>query len=446
MLNFGFAQEDITPKIGVSLAGYFNHRSNRGFYDRLAVKAAIFECDGLRFGLVSCDLCMMDNSLVVQLIAALKAAGIDFADNIVFAVTHTHTGPCTTLLFNDNIDHDYMQRFEHQVVTSVIAARDNLAPATLAATRTICSHLAFNRRYWMKDGQVLTNPGKQNCDIVRPEGTTDPEIPILAVKQNGRMALLIVNISNHSDTIGGHFVSADWPGRMERAIQQEVEYDLPVMTLIAPQGNINHFNVATTADQTNYAEANRIGKAYAAVVLSALYALEPLTCDRIKVATESFDAPYIDVSDAEYAEARRVVAANRDAVMEEGRDLTSEDIARKLPAVLKLFAQDVVDCRERPHTGKRSEIMSAISFGEDFVIVSLPAEPFVEIGLKIKATSPFRYNMVAALGMGEVGYVGLPENYGRGNAYETIPSPRLADRNLGLKFIEVAERLLKQTK
>ena len=41
-IEFGFAKEDITPRYGLPLAGYFNIRPNRGAYDRLAVKAAVF--------------------------------------------------------------------------------------------------------------------------------------------------------------------------------------------------------------------------------------------------------------------------------------------------------------------------------------------------------------------------------------------------------------------
>ena len=41
-LEFGSAVEDITPKIGLPLCGYFNLRPNRGYYDRLKLKAAVF--------------------------------------------------------------------------------------------------------------------------------------------------------------------------------------------------------------------------------------------------------------------------------------------------------------------------------------------------------------------------------------------------------------------
>ena len=49
---------------------------------------------------------------------------------------------------------------------------------------------------------------------------------------------------------------------------------------------------------------------------------------------------------------------------------------------------------------------------------------------------------LVALGMGEIGYVGLPENYGIGG-YETSPSRGLADRTVGETIIKNAVSLLK---
>ena len=83
-----------------------------------------------------------------------------------------------------------------------------------------------------------------------------------------------------------------------------------------------------------------------------------------------------------------------------------------------------------------------ISFGDTAAIVSMPAEPFVEIGFAIREASRFPYTMLAALGMGEIGYVGLPGNYGNGG-YETSPSRFLADRTVGDNMIEGAIELLK---
>ena len=214
------------------------------------------------------------------------------------------------------------------------------------------------------------------------------------------------------------------------------------MTIIAPQGNINHFDVTTPGNQTGYEEAKRIGKGYANVILAALYRMKKVDETSITFGRREFDAPYLQLTDEEYAEAKKVYEENKDAVMEAGRDLTSEDIARGVPAVKKMFAERAIGCRENPIREKRVETQVAITFGSELAIVSLPAEPFVEIGYGIREGSKYPKTMLAALGMGEIGYVGLSRHYGNGG-YETSPSRGLADRTVGDAMIQGGLELLK---
>jgi len=440
MFEYGFAQEDITPNYGIPLCGYFNPRPNRGALDRLAVKAVTFRCGGECSAIVSYDLCSLDKQLVNRMVKTLDESGIAFSGKILFSATHTHTGPYTSST-SDLTNENYIDELTARTVFAVRRATASLAPAELLATRTECPGLAFNRRFIMKNGTILTNPGKLNKDIVKPEGTTDPEIPLLAIRQHGKLRLFIANIVNHTDTVGGDMVSADWPGRMEAKIQQELGCDIPVMTLIGAQGNINHFNVNTAADQTSYAEAVRIGNTYAAAVLSALYQLNSVKVDRMKVDVCGLEAPYMTVSDAEYENAKSIAEKYKDAQMEDGRDFTSEDIAKGHPFVKKFFAERLMDCRDKKISERRVEKILAIKFGDEIGIVSLPCEPFVEIGLAIKQASHFPLTLIAALGMGKAGYVGLPGNYGNGG-YETSPSATLASRDFGTELIRLGTELL----
>jgi hypothetical protein len=62
--------------------------------------------------------------------------------------------------------------------------------------------------------------------------------------------------------------------------------------------------------------------------------------------------------------------------------------------------------------------------------------------MDIRKGSRFPLTVLAALGMGEVGYVGMPQHYGNGG-YETSPSRTLADRSVGEAIIKGALDLLK---
>ena len=93
MLNIGLAKEIITPPFGAGLAGYFNKRPNRGVYDDVCVRAMAIEKDGKFTGILSFDLCSLSNSFIDEIRVELRAAGIEFANDVIIAATHTHTGP-----------------------------------------------------------------------------------------------------------------------------------------------------------------------------------------------------------------------------------------------------------------------------------------------------------------------------------------------------------------
>ena len=289
MLKVGLSKEIITPPRGIPLVGYFNPRPNTGIYDDLFVRVILFEQDGVTTGMAVYDLCFLSAELVAEIKAALKKSGISFADNLMFSATHTHTGPYIAKFFGHEADSEYLDSLIAKTVTAVRNAAKSLAPAELRLGCVKDNPYAYNRRYWMKNGKVLTNPGKLNPNVERPEGSVNSDIGIMSVYQDNRISAVIVHLSNHTDTIGGNFVSADWPGRMERQIQTALSYDVPVYTLIDCQGNINHFDIASADGQASYAEAVRIGCGYGEIIASNLGKLSPFKPESIGYLTTPVD-------------------------------------------------------------------------------------------------------------------------------------------------------------
>ena len=56
VLQAGFATIDITPPLGVYLAGHFNARPSHGIHDPLTAQAIVFDLGAQRLALVGCDL------------------------------------------------------------------------------------------------------------------------------------------------------------------------------------------------------------------------------------------------------------------------------------------------------------------------------------------------------------------------------------------------------
>ncbi|MFA6294706.1 MAG: hypothetical protein WC637_23135 [Victivallales bacterium] len=440
MMKSGSSREIITPQRGVSLSGYFNPRPNRGILDEIFVKVLLLEQDGVIAGILSFDLCYLSTELVARMKDELLRRGVSFGDNLIFSATHTHTGPQIGTFFGTGADESYLQMLIEKTGLAVSRAYQNLSPAELLGT---CAHenpFAFNRRYYMKNGRVLTNPGKCNPDIVKPEGLVDNEISVFAIRQDDRISALAVNIVNHTDTVGGDLVSADWPGIMERVIQREVGYELPVLTLIGCSGNINHFDVSSKSPQTSYEEACHIGKGYAGIILMSMHKLAPLESASLEVASEDMKIPFQTISDEQLAKAEETLERIGNASSD--KDMTSEGLATGDGPVAKFFAEQLVAYRKNCSGLSREFKIVAIRIGDEISFLSLPGEPFTEVGLSIKKKAPCRSNFIISNAMGRCGYVPLKECFGRGG-YEILPIVGGAPReDTAERMIEVGIGLL----
>ena len=438
MFKAGYAQEIITPPVGVGLAGYMNRRPNRGNYDDLYVKVVAMEQDGKKFGIVSFDLCNVAQALWDRLKKSVtEAYGEDFYESLIICATHTHTGP----EFRRNLDETTIFALEETANAAFRAIRRafmNLQESSLEVTSVYNNPYGFVRRYFMKSGDIVTNPGWCNPEVDKPECDFDRTIGILAVKQYGRIAALICNIANHGDTVGGDIVSADWYGHFVHQVQHDLKSSIPVLVLDDASGNINHFDLHQKINQTSPAEAARIGRGYAAIVMDALKDLAPVAEGEVTVKTDSVTIPHRHLSDEEVAAAQHILDTVPD-IPKEG-DMESQDLANKVPAALRFFAQRALDCNTKStpsHEGR----LTAITIGKDLAFVTLPGEPFNGIAQAIREQSPYKQTFVATLAQSVSGYVPMKECFARGG-YEVQPGVNTVSPEAAEIMIEAAVKNL----
>jgi hypothetical protein len=423
-LFYGIGRSCINPQMPISLAGYFNVRMWDGVLDDIEVRALVLNQARQYCAIVQFDLVTVSQELAeafYEEIADLKELS---KRNVIITATHSHTAPVLRANFPGSHP-DYVPFAAKKAAEAVREALDKMRQGELFTGRTMDNRFCFNRRYWMKSSTVVTNPGKLNPDITRPEGEVDYEIPLIGIKDGGELKVLLANIVNHTDTIGGSKVSADWPGFFVRRVQAKLGKNSMVMPLIGASGNINHFDVSTDMDQTCYKEAERIGRGYADTVAKALEKLEPVSAFVLKTKHAEVICDSREIPPEELAEAkltlRKYKAIPHPA---HGGTLTSEDLARKAPAALKFFAQSLIDMANDQEP--RVFNLVGIFLGK-CCIASLPSEPFVEIGLQIKKSIFAEYNAMVVShsnGTGNArvggGYIPNSWNYGRGG-YETTP-------------------------
>ena len=436
MLNIGYAQEIITPPIGVDLAGYMNERLNKGMYDDLYVKVIAFELNGKKCALMSFDLCSIDKTMQETLdVKITEKFGKEVHAGVIFCATHSHTAS----KLRKNAEGTWSELTEFAFQETVAAAMRaltrafmNLQPGEIEVGSVYNNPYGNVRRYWMKNGTIVTNPGWCNPDIDKPEDDFDRTIGIIKIVQGGRPVALICNIAQHGDTIGGSIVSADWYGRFAQAIQYELKTSLPVMVIDDASGDINHFDFRQKINQTSYDEAVRVGRGYAAIVLKELNNLQKVNPEEIVVKNSIVTIPHRVLTDAEVAEAQHILDTVPD-IPKEG-DFESQDLANKVPAALRYFAKRALDCKAKSNPSHDARI-TALEFGKDFVIASLPGEPFNGIARAIRQQSPFKYTFIASLAQSQSGYVPMKECFERGG-YEVQPNVNSAAPNAAEEIIK----------
>jgi len=418
MLNIGLATEIITPPFGAGLAGYFNYRPARGVYDDITVRAMAIEQDGKYTGFLTFDLCYFLAPVLRNVKLALKAAGVDFVEDIIISATHTHTGTAYRFDNANESEAAALRLTCDAAVRAMKRALKSMAPGEFFYAEQDGNPCAYVRRYTMKNGAVVTNPTRCNPDIVGPETDFDKHIRVLAVKQYGRISAVMVNLANHCDTIGGDLVSADWPGRMEAEIQYELKQDIPVFPLTDASGNINHFDVHRKIDQTNYDEACRIGRIYGKIVVGLLDKLEPVAAGALEISHATVELPHYKVTKEQYDAAKKYLEETKNAPKTEG-DLTSEGLANGDVTVLRYFANRMINCAEKSTKSRICKI-SRVNFGKALAFVTLPGEPFNGIAQAIRKASPYAKTIIVELAQSEGCYVPMRDCFERGG-YEVQP-------------------------
>ncbi|MBT3380693.1 MAG: hypothetical protein HN742_15150 [Lentisphaerae bacterium] len=434
-LSIGHARRVVTPRVPVSLAGYFNIRMWTDVLDDLFAQAVVLKQGEEAAALVQFDLIGVSNDFIHRIREACRDISELPPKNILFTATHTHTAP-KVRPGREGTNEVYNDAVIAAAAEAVHEAWENLSPAVSYLGQAEDDRFAFNRRYWMKSGEVVTNPPRQAPDIDRPEGPIDPEIGILDFRPTKGPRVLIANVVNHADTTEGCSVSADWPGWLRRTLEKALP-DTVVVPITGTSGNINHFDPGCSAEQSGPHVAERIGEGYAETILSALSGLKRNGTDSLQTMKAEFTTGPREIDAAELAQAREHAAKY---AFDGQTTLTSEDLAKKSPAALKYFADSLIAVAQ-DRSEKRFEL-GAIRIGQA-VITMLPGEPFVEIGLALKElVAPTHALIVATLNQ-DCAYVPNHFNYGRGG-YETTAQCSPYSVHTGEYLLSASSALLTQ--
>jgi len=439
-IRLGIKKFDITPDRPVQLLGYFNERISENVLDPLYCRMAALEGEKGRLLFIQLDTCLILAEDVDHIKSLIETSGVYRKREILVFTNHTHTAPALANFFETRREPHYVD----WLIGRITAEAETLQPEKRCTVKTALrsyTGLSYNRRWYMDDGSVATNPPKRSPRMIKPEGPVDRSVQVLMFQSGERIPdALFVNISNHTDTIGGNAISADWTGFMESYIQDELGVEVTVIPLIAPQGNINHFEFHSDRNQTSYREAHLLGVAYGREVIKTL----PF-CTHIPAATLSAQGESIRISPREVTgpQIKRAKALiNGLPQKDDGRDLTAEDIVKENRVVEKLFAKELMQFMT--HSPSEYHVPLQIVHIGDVAFCTIPGEPFVEIGLHLKSVSGPRAVFPVALANGYFGYIPLRECFDRGGYEIRATDHNCLSRKAAEQIIDWHEKALQR--
>mgnify|MGYP000871069420 FL=1 len=443
-LKAGAARSCITPRVGTHMCGYFSDRLSTDVHDDLYAKAIVLENGDTSIALVVCDLI----ALFKEDIAALKErasalTGIP-VESIFTSCTHTHTGPASVPALGTPRDDAYMEKAMERAADSVKLAQERLTEAQMGVASASCPGEAFNRRWHMKDGSVRMNPGYQNPYMVRPAGPTDPEVLVLALREPGGAPIaLLANYSLHY--VGSAHptaISADYFGYFDRALQRLAGAPLVGIMANGCCGDINNcdFRKPRPDMPHPYFQIERVANVLAATAYGAWQGLRDFDYRddaTLSAATETVTFRRRQSTASELAAAKALLRAETPDAAKEIPDGESQDFADWI------YAREALLVEQEP-VEQPTPIM-ALGLG-DLGIVGLPGEIFVEYGLQIKERSPFARTMTVELANDYVGYTPTDKALGEGSYESRLARSAKASPGTEGAFVSAALAALMQVK
>ncbi len=418
-MKAGFAEIDITPPVGTHKIGWLKDIVSESVQDPLFARCAILEQGQERLAFIQLDLLSIRWTQVNDLRKRIQARYGFPGNRIMVVATHNHAGPAVSNIGAVARDEAYIESLVQKGVELFGAALKARRGAVMGFGSVLDFEIAHNRRIRMRDGTTKTHGSFSDSNALCVEGPMDPEVAVFGVKDlKGRWLGLLANYACHPTHFGdGTVLSAGYPGVFSRVLKAQ---GVPVAVFVnGAAGNIHHNNPMRAWNM----EAEEAGSKLAADALAAVAKMAFTGKWALDGAAATVRLPYRKLTKAEMAGTVRGAQRFVDPAIYD----------RAMP---KLAAR----IRERKTQPAEVQVLRL----GGVMVAAIPAEYFVEHGLRIKEQAWPAHALVAGFSNGMVGYVPTVEAFKR-SGYETTlgPPSRLAPE-AGDLLADTALRLIRK--
>ncbi len=421
-MKVGAARADITPPLGMPLAGYEVRPSGAiGIHDPLMVRTIVAEGpDGTTVALVVADLIQIDPRLQ-GLIAerVLATTGIP-RERLQLAGTHTHSGPA--LAEPSDAEREIGDRIATAVEQAWLRRREAVAAVGVARVEGI----GVNRR---PNG-----------------GPVDDRVTVTRFDDlEGRPIATHLNYGCHPTTLGPNnfYYTADYPGVACRAVEAAVGGVAVFST--GPQGDVNPGGyspegsmVGVVVPWRTFESAERYGRILADRAIEVHSGLRPVPADRVWGAARIVELRRKRLPDPAVARRAATVAREAAGILTEA-DLTPDATYHSLVAAA--YAELIAEQAEDPDRESPVRIRASVLAFGPLLHVGISGELFVALGQRIRAALGDDLTCVAALCDGTMGYIPTADVFAEG-AYE--PNASLLEPGEGERLVDAVIALAQE--
>ena len=420
MLSAGFSKVCISPPIGAPLAGFAARQEvSRGIHDDLFACALVLSTGGDTVAFVSVDVLALPNDFVRGVRAAIRNATGIRPECVMVASTHTHAGPVTIRTFfnpDGSVDQDYMERLADGITRAVANASENRFPARVGVGVGYVEGVGVNRR----------SPDRL---------PVDREVGIIKVEDaEGRVRAVFINYACHPTVLGPDnlLVTRDFPGFAVSEVEETLGPGSFAMFVNGTQGNISmgHSSelsaIGIITPGRTFERAAEMGHLLAAATLSALPDIETTDAPVLGAASVTVGLPAKQYPSPEETERALREAEERLAGLGSGGDSEQLNRAKSehlYASIENFYAGEVRGLSD----GLLPVELQGIRVG-GAVFLAVPAEVFVEVGMRLKQLAPQR-TFIVGIANGYIGYLPTREAHEVGG-YEVVSSkcrPEAAD-------------------
>ncbi|GAB7009073.1 neutral/alkaline non-lysosomal ceramidase N-terminal domain-containing protein [Halorubrum trueperi] len=442
-LSVGVARADMTPPVGIAHASWGAQTHERAVGVDLPLEVtALAISDGQRTTVtLSLDIVILWSEDDVTAIRKETAELAEIPEEHVrVSYTHTHSGPCVNrenwFEEGDEMVDAYLDSLVSKATGTALEAVESMEPARVAAG-TGHSEIAVNRRFQRpEDGRMIVGRN--------PDGPVDYEVGVLRFDTvAGEPLAAVANYACHPITVGpdNDLITPDYPGVVRQTVEESTG-----ATCLFLQGAAGDVGPIHGVAKNGIDEYRPLGRRLGSEVARVWWSLDPRGREERYVETLESGAP-LAVYEYDYddrtEQSHKVVSYDLELPLSDFSPLNEveNDYEEKMAELHRLresgareskIQAQAMECRRaelrrgRVDTfGGQSDVifeLQVFTLGDSIAFVTIPGEPFVEIGMEIKARSPFEHTFFSGYSNEKHAYIPTFENYENGG-YEVDTTP-----------------------